>query len=182
MSLFGGNTASESERGSRKSESRPRAPAQVHDGSATLAVQRIYGSPCGFRPTTCGQTASQSWVLIIGCVLPWRQRYTVHFDDDAGFPVGVSEAGAPLQDAAFKLAHLFDGLAVLLGVLAHRTQPVALLDAVVVACTQQPRASASRPAAGYGSGGGGGSACTQAAAAARAVAASTDCSLSGRCG
>lgn len=44
---------------------------QVHAGSATLALQRIWGSPWGLRPTTCGQAAGQSRSLAAACTLPW---------------------------------------------------------------------------------------------------------------
>lgn len=114
----------------------------MHDGTVTLGVQWMYGSPCGFSPTTCGQTAGQNWLFIFSGASCWSHTYTVHFNDDAGFPfsiaeAGVTQAGAQLQDAALKLAHLLDALAVLLSVLAHQTQIITPLNAVVVLCTHQ---------------------------------------------
>lgn len=75
--------------------------------------------------------------------------YAVHLDDDAGFPVGVAEAGvaqagAELQRAALELARLLERL-LLLGELAQQTQLVALLDAVVVAWTQAHVNGCARP-------------------------------------
>lgn len=75
--------------------------------------------------------------------------YAVHLDDDAGFPVGVAEAGvaqagAELQRAALELAGLLERL-VLLCELAQQTQLVALLDAVVVAWTQAHINASARP-------------------------------------